>query len=405
MLLWFSVAPARRTGLLTFATAVLAALAACSSPPRSPDAAPAPRPGVTAPSTTPAPAAPPALEGPVVERPRSRWVATDWSALPGWTDDRTAAVWPALLRSCEKPLPAWAAFCREALGDALPLMGDDASARAFLEARLQPWRVEAADGNFNGMATGYFEPLVEAARRPQGPYRVPLHALPAELAATPSPARPWYSRRDLATLPSAQRTLAGREIAWLKSPLDLLLLQVQGSGRLQLVDAAPGSDALIRVAYAGHNGQPYQSVGRWLVDKGELTLEQASWPAIRAWAERNPRRLDEMMWANPRVVFFREEALPDPAVGPRGAQGVPLTPGRSVAVDPGSVPYGTPVWLDTTEPLSSTPLRRLVVAQDTGSAITGAVRVDYFWGWGDAAEAQAGRMKQPLRVWVLWPRR
>ena len=111
-----------------------------------------------------------------------------------------------------------------------------------------------------------------------------------------------------------------------------------------------------------------------------------------------------MLWANPRVVFFREEPLPDPALGPRGAMGVPLTPRRSIAVDPRSIPYGSWVWIDTTEPLSDTPLRRLVAAQDTGSAITGAVRADYFWGWGDSAEAQAGRMKQPLRLWVLWPR-
>jgi membrane-bound lytic murein transglycosylase A len=110
-----------------------------------------------------------------------------------------------------------------------------------------------------------------------------------------------------------------------------------------------------------------------------------------------------MLRSNPRVVFFREEPLPDPGVGPKGAQGVPLSPGRSIAVDPQSVPYGTPVWLDTTEPLATRPLRRLVVAQDTGSAIVGAVRADYFWGWGDDAEAAAGRMKQPLRMWVLWP--
>ncbi|HEV8312759.1 MAG TPA: 3D domain-containing protein, partial [Burkholderiaceae bacterium] len=124
----------------------------------------------------------------------------------------------------------------------------------------------------------------------------------------------------------------------------------------------------------------------------------------RDWAKRNPKRINELLWSNPRVVFFREEPLPDASLGPRGAQGVPLTPGRSVAVDAQSVPYGTPLWLDTTEPLTSTPLRRLVLAQDTGSAIVGAVRVDYFWGWGADAEAQAGRMKQPLRLWALWPK-
>ena len=158
------------------------------------------------------------------------------------------------------------------------------------------------------------------------------------------------------------------------------------------------------MAYAAHNEQPYKSVGRWLIDQGELRPEQASWPAIRAWAKQNPKRIDELLWSNPRFVFFREEPLPDPSIGPKGAQGVALTPRRSIAVDPQSVPFGTPVWIDTSEPLSPTPLRRLVVAQDTGTAITGAVRADFFWGWSDDAEAQAGRMKQALRMWVLLPR-
>jgi membrane-bound lytic murein transglycosylase A len=178
---------------------------------------------------------------------------------------------------------------------------------------------------------------------------------------------------------------------------------VQGSGRLAFVDERGRSQALVRIAYAGHNEQPYKSVGRWLIEQGELRSGEASWPAIRAWARQHPRRIDEMLHSNPRVVFFREEALPDPELGPKGAQGVPLSPGRSIAVDPQSVPYGTPVWLDTTEPLATRPLRRLVVAQDTGSAIVGAVRADYFWGWGDEAEAAAGKMKQPLRMWALWP--
>jgi membrane-bound lytic murein transglycosylase A len=161
---------------------------------------------------------------------------------------------------------------------------------------------------------------------------------------------------------------------------------------------------LVRLAFAGHNDQPYRSVGRWLIDIGELKAGEASWPAIKDWARRNPRRVAEMLAQNPRLVFFREEPLPDPDVGPKGAQAVPLTPGRSIAVDPQSVPYGTPVWLDSTEPLSPRPLQRLVMAQDTGSAIVGAVRADYFWGWGEAAEANAGRTKQALRTWVLWPR-
>jgi len=158
------------------------------------------------------------------------------------------------------------------------------------------------------------------------------------------------------------------------------------------------------LCHAGHNDHPYVSIGRWLIDQGELRAGEASWPAIRDWARRNPQRISQLLAANPRVVFFREEPLPDANLGPRGSQGVALTPGRSIAVDPAAVPLGTPVWLDTTEPLTATPLRRLVLAQDTGSAIGGAVRADFFWGWGERAEQQAGRMKQPLRMWVLWPK-
>jgi membrane-bound lytic murein transglycosylase A len=271
--------------------------------------------------------------------------------------------------------------------------------RAWLQQWLEPWRLEAADGSAQGLLTGYFEPLVAAARRPDAVFRVPLHAAPPELATT----KPFWTRQQLDTLPAAAAALRGREIAYVADPLDALLLQIQGSGRLMLAEP-DGRVRPVRVAFAGHNDQPYRSVGRWLVERGELAAEAASWPAIRAWAKLNPQRVDEMLWANPRVVFFREEPLADPAVGPRGAQGVALTPGRSVAVDPQSVPYGTPLWLDATEPLSATPLRRLVVAQDTGGAIVGAVRADYFWGWGDEAEAQAGRMRQPLRLWALWPR-
>ncbi len=251
----------------------------------------------------------------------------------------------------------------------------------------------------DGLITGYFEPLVEASRTPRPGFRFPLYAPPADLGQRV----PYWSRQQLETLPAAMSSLRGRELAYLADPLDVLLLQVQGSGRLNLI-GADGKRRLVRIAYAGHNDLPYQSVGRWLIDQGELRSGEAAWPAIRQWAKNNPKRINEMLWANPRVVFFREEALPDPQIGPRGAIAVPLTPQRSVAVDPQSIPYGTALWLDTTEPLSNSPLRRVVIAQDTGSAIVGAVRADFFWGWGDDAEAQASRMKQSLRLWALWPK-
>jgi membrane-bound lytic murein transglycosylase A len=359
------------------AVAALCALAGCGSP--SLDVSPPP-------STGPAPA---------VER--SRWVAVDWSELPGWADDRAAELWPALRLSCARPAPAWAAACAQALAAAPP---DDDAARRWLATWLQPYRVEAPDGSVEGLATGYFEPQLEARRKPDARFRFPVHAPPADLQQR----RPHYTRQQFDTLPAAMAALRGREIAWLDDPLDLLLLQVQGSGRLRIAAADGTAPTTVRVAFAGHNDQPYRSVGRWLVERGELRADGASWPAIRAWALQNPQRVDELLWSNPRVVFFREEPLPDPALGPRGAQGVPLTAGRSVAVDPASVPLGTPLWIATAEPLSAAPLRRLVMAQDTGGAITGAVRVDYFFGTGEAALAQAGRMRATLRVWALWPR-
>jgi len=323
-------------------------------------------------------------------------VPASWSELPGWDNDRTAEVWPALLRSCERPAPGWANICAQAK---LGAPADDAAVRVWLQGRLNPYRIESQDGAAQGLTTGYFEPIIAASRKPQGSFQVPLYAPPADLASR----KPYWTRQELDTLPAAQAAIRGRELAYLADPLALLSLQIQGSGRLQLSEP-DGSQKTVRMAYAGHNDQPYKSVGKWLIEQGELRADQASWPGIRAWVQLNPQRVGELLWANPRVVFFREEALADVNAGPRGAQGTALTPGRSVAIDPASVPYGSAMWLDTSEPLSNTPLRRIVMAQDTGSAIVGAVRVDYFWGWGEAAEQQAGRMKQPLRAWVLVPK-
>jgi membrane-bound lytic murein transglycosylase A len=373
-------------------------VAACSStPPAATTADTAPRGAAAATPTLIAPETRDDLAAATIERPRARWVAVRWADLPGWSGDRSAEFWPAFLRSCERPAPAWLGVCAAARQGAAALPGD-AAVREWLEQHLRAYRVESPAHDPLGLATGYFEPLVEASRRSRPGFRVALYVPPPDLATR----KPYWTRRQLETLPAAQKSLRGSELAWVRDRLDALVLQVQGSGRLAF--SGPSDSAqLVRVAFAAQNDQPYQSVGRWLIDQGELRASDASWPAIRAWARQNPGRVDEMIRSNPRFVFFREEPLPDPAIGPKGAQGVPLTPGRSIAVDPQSVPYGTPVWLDTSEPLSSRPLRRLVVAQDTGAAIVGAVRADYFWGWGEDAELQAGRMKQPLRMWALWP--
>ncbi|WP_243738628.1 murein transglycosylase A [Aquabacterium commune] len=361
------------------------------------------------PGTTPGTALTP--EGPTMLRTKARWTQASWRDLPGWESDRSSAWWPALAKGCAKPAPAWAKLCEEVrrLGADWGHRVGDGFVRQWVESHFEPWRVTALDGANSGLLTGYFEPLLEGRRKPDARFAYPLHRAPAGLGQR----KPFFSRSELESTPEGRAAIAGREVVWLADPLDVLLIQVQGSGRIRLLDepTSQGSPKVIRLAFAGHNEQPYMSVARWLVDQGAFTLEQASWPAIRSWAQANPARVGEMMAANPRVVFFREEALPDPEVGPNGAQGVALTPGRSIAVDRDSVPLGTPVWLDSTVPQSwvagsmppASPLRRLVMAQDTGGAILGAVRADFFWGWGDEALAQAGRTKQPLAMWVLWP--
>ncbi len=370
-------------------------------------------PGSAEPPTLPRSAAPVTLpDGTVVwERGKARWVAVPWSEVPGWEQDRQGEAWSALWRSCLRPPAPWLALCTRVRlqGAAWGREAGDDTVRRWLQTHLGAWRVEAPDGQTTGLLTGYVEPLVDARRTPQGVFQTPLYRPPLDL----SKRKPYYTRAELETSPEGRAALAGRELLYLADPLDALLVQVQGSTRVRVLDELTplGQPRLVRLAFAGHNDQPYQSVARWLVDQGAFTLEQASWSAIKAWARLNPQRVPEMLHANPRVVFFREEPLIDANVGPNGAQGVPLTPGRSIAVDKDSVPYGTPVWLDTTEPQAwapgnppAKPLQRLVVAQDTGGAIVGAVRADYFWGWGDEALTQAGRTKQPLKMWVLWPR-
>jgi len=339
----------------------------------------------------PAPAPAPTAEAPraTLMREGARWVEADWRELPGWGEDRAAELWPVLLRSCARPAPGWTLLCAQA---ALQNPDDDQAATRWLMQHLRPYRVESLAGEATGLATGYFEPQLEGRRQPQGPYQVPVLAAPPDLATR----RPYFTRQQLATEQAARQ----KSIAYVADAIELLIMQIQGSGRLSITEP-DGRTRQVRLAFAGHNDQPYQSIGKMLVERGEL--REASWSSIRAWATQNPLRLNELLAANPRYVFFREEPLHDPELGPRGGQGVPLTPGRSVAVDKAAIPFGTPVWLDTTLPRSEVPLRRLAMAQDTGGAISGAVRVDYFWGWGREAEEQAGKTRQALRVWALWP--
>ncbi|MCT9811572.1 MltA domain-containing protein [Acidovorax sp. Be4] len=325
---------------------------------------------------------------------KSRWLPVTWSEVPGFDSDTLHEAWNAWLKNCERPTPAFAGLCSEVRR--LSIANGDEQ-RAWMQAKLQPYRVEASNGNADGLLTAYYEPQLDAARQQGNGYNVPLYRLPAGFGTR----KPWYSRQQIDTLPEAQAALAGRAIAWLRDPVDALVLHIQGSGRLRLVEPN-GQVRLVRVAYAGTNDQPYKSVGRWLLDQN--LVRDATWPGISAWIAANPARVNEMLWSNPRYVFFREEPLEglDAQFGPKGALGVALTPGRSIAVDRQSIPYGTPVWLSTPGPTVA--LNRMVFAQDTGSAILGAVRADYFTGWGQEAGDIAGRLKQNLRLWAFWPR-
>jgi membrane-bound lytic murein transglycosylase A len=333
---------------------------------------------------------------------RSRWVSASWNDLPGWQNDGLHDAWNAWLQNCERPGPLFAPLCKDVRQ--LILASDD-DRRLWMMAHLQPYRVESLDGNAEGLLTSYYEPLFDASATQRPGFEVPLHAPPDGLAQLRNAGRTWFTRQEIDTLPQAREALRGREVAWLADPIDALVLHIQGSGRVRITQA-DGSVRVVRLAFAGSNEQPYQSVGRWLLDRG--LIRDASWPGIKAWIvstqQSNPRLVQEMFWSNPRYVFFREETrnAVEADLGPRGAQGVPLTAGRSVAVDKDSIPYATPLWLASNGGNGN--LQRLVFAQDTGSAIVGAVRADYFAGTGAQVGEYAGRMKQSVRLWVLWPR-
>ncbi|MEP7097602.1 MAG: murein transglycosylase A, partial [Dokdonella sp.] len=327
--------------------------------------------------------------------------------------------WPAWLRSCAalRQQPIWQRPCAAATGVSA---SDGAAQRRYFETNFSPYRLANADGTLTGLVTGYYEPLLLGSRKRTPRFRYPLYAPPPDLVtvdlgevnadfrdkrvrgrvtSTPQGSKvvPYYPRADIV---SGAAPVKGLEIAWVEDPVELFFLQVQGSGRLRLPDGTT-----MRVGYADHNGHPYRSIGRWLIDAGELPADQASMQGIKAWVRRNPERANALLNQNPAYVFFREmpSSGDESVVGPIGSQGVPLTPGRSIAVDARAIPLGAPVYLATTWPLSTRPLQRLMIAQDTGSAIRGAVRADLFWGFGAAAAEQAGRMKQSGRLWLLWP--
>ena len=340
--------------------------------------------------------------------------------IPGWTTDTLSAAWPAFVAECpvliaRAATPAiWRDVCATANGSAL---ADDASVRAFFELHFTPYRVSDTDGRETGTVTGYYEPLLRGSRRPGERFRYPLYAPPddlltidlAELAPELKGKRvrgrvedkrvvPYWARGDI---DAGLESLRGKELVWVDDAFDAFLVHIQGSARISLAEGGT-----MRVGYADQNGRAYRSIGETLVERGELELESVTMQAIRQWARAHPEAMPSLLAENPSYVFFRE-VVPDadaPIDGPIGTLGVPLVAQRTVAVDPRAIPLGTPVFLATTFPMSQRALTRLVMAQDTGGAIRGALRADLFWGFGDEAGEQAGRMRQPGRMWILWPK-
>ena len=365
--------------------------------------------------TKPIIAIPPGAIPPVTTKPEPTAPSlqmSDWNALPGWQDDNPATAWEAFLQSCSglKNQIAWQQVCKMGQDIQQP---DSRSLRLFFEQNFTPYLATNPDGTTQGLITGYYEPLLKGSRTRSAKYRFPLYGVPGDMLTIEladiypelkgmrlrgrlqgNKVIPYYSRADIENV---QSPLKGTEILWVDDAIDLFFMQVQGSGRVKLENGES-----VRIGYADQNGFPYKSIGKVLVERGDLPLEKASAQGIKDWTLKNPGKISELLNSNASYVFFRE--MPNSQNGPTGALGVPLTAGRSIAVDPRSIPLGAPVFLSTTWPNSEKPLSRLMMAQDTGGAIKGGVRADFFWGFGHEAGAFAGRMRQKGQLWVLLPK-
>jgi len=374
-----------------------------------------------------APVAPPAVVPPTVAAPtppRPVFSASVWSELPGWNSDPVEAAWPAFRIGCRalladpKAQPLWQQPCADSEQvDAT----SPTAVRTFFEAHFIPYRVAEADGRDVGRVTGYYEPLLKGSRERTSQFSVPLYAPPDDLLTVDlsdlypefkdkrvrgrvdgKKVVPYWTRAEIERGAPA---MPGKSLVYVADPVEAFYFEIQGSGRIEFADGS-----VSRLGYADQNGHPYRSIARVLIDRGDLPRERASMQGISAWAKAHPEQTRALLDENPSYVFFREVPPPAPDSpdaridGPIGTLGVPLLAQRTIAVDPRAIPLGAPVFLATTLPLSKTPLERLVMAQDTGGAIRGVVRADYFWGFGPQAGREAGRMLQDGRMWLLWPR-
>lgn len=335
-----------------------------------------------------------------------------WDEIDGFNQDNLTQSWSAWLQGCTALInkPAWKAACTAVNAFKSPT---STQINAYYKKYFTPYMATNADGTDTGLITGYYEPLLNGSRKKSAQTPYPLYSQPSDLVSVEladiypdlkfkrvrgklvgNKLLPYYTRAEIEADPSP---LQGSELVWIDDIIDVFFLQIQGSGLVQL-----DNGERVHVGYADQNGYTYNSIGRLLVERGELTLDQASMQGIKNWARNNLDKLRELLNSNPSYVFFRE--LPANFPGPLGALGVPIIAKNAVAVDPKYVPLGAPLFISTTQPNSAIPLKRLMMAQDTGGAIKGGVRADFFWGSGNEAGKQAGAMKQKGKIWVLLPK-
>jgi len=359
--------------------------------------------------------------------PDAQLEPVEWSSVPGWTADDHLAAFTAYRTSCRALRRVTRTSEHGAIFDALRDVcrraaglepRDAAAARGFFEQNFKPVRI-ARLGEANGFLTGYYEPIVEGSRFPNPEFHVPLYRRPPDLIAVghkagsgPFPNKDAVVRRrnaknelepyyDRGAIEAGALDGQKLEICWLRDPFDALAIQIEGSGRVILEDGTP-----LRVNYDSYNGYPYTAVGRVLAERKLIPREELSMQRIRAWMAAHPDEAPGIRAFNRSYVFFRITGLSNDGE-PVGAQGVPLTPGRSIAVDR-LHEYGMPFFIEATLPLQNekpgSPFHRLMIAQDTGSAIVGPARADLYWGAGDDAARIAGRIRHPGHFVMLLPR-
>lgn len=327
------------------------------------------------------------------------FVEMRYSDLPNWKKDNFEEVAVALSRSCQMPNDIWRDFC-----SGLKEQETSKNIRSYIEKKLTPYLVTTY-GNTTGTFTGYYETELTGSLQKTDSSQTPIYGIPNDLIKVYSSDicrdksdEIFYGRAENGRFVSyfdrkdiVQNGCNAPILLWADSDIDAFLLHIQGSGRV----VTP--EGVYRVGYAGNNGHSFVGIGKIMSDSGVLESGKASMPEIKKWLEKNPEKAKELMVQNPRYIFFEFKETAD---GPIGAQGVALTPQRSLAVDTNYIPLGTPIYLTTSNPK----IRKLVVAQDKGAAIKGAIRGDYFWGYGEDAFEQAGRMKSNGSYYVLWPK-